>query len=125
MKGEGQAKQQNTLGNNIKITSKNKSENTNDMQSALAALKGGASGICFYINKKIITPTAIITSQKVTGGKITKKMKVRKKIDRIKCHFQKTTARNIRSRLHQANILKYFSQFYWFFKADSLTRIMV
>ncbi|MCA0430387.1 MAG: RNA-binding transcriptional accessory protein [Bacteroidetes bacterium] len=40
MKGEGQAKQQNTLGNNIKITSKNKSENTNDMQSALAALKG-------------------------------------------------------------------------------------
>jgi uncharacterized protein len=40
MKGEGQVKQQNTLGNNIKITSKGKNENTNDMQSALAALKG-------------------------------------------------------------------------------------
>ncbi len=40
MKGEGQAKQQNSLGENMKITSKEKNNGHNDMQSALAALKG-------------------------------------------------------------------------------------
>jgi uncharacterized protein len=40
MKGEGQAKQQNSLGENIKFTSKEKKAGHSDMQSALAALKG-------------------------------------------------------------------------------------
>lgn len=40
MKGEGQAKQQNSLGENMKITSKEKNNGHSDMQSALAALKG-------------------------------------------------------------------------------------
>lgn len=40
MKGEGQVKQQNSLAENMKITSKEKNNGHSDMQSALAALKG-------------------------------------------------------------------------------------